>query len=252
MEGVLDVAFNSRETAFLIWAGVFLFVVVITSLGELKSLGRTLVSILRIGLAWMFLGFIPYMAGVLYLLDRIDFWHPGLAFAALFWAVTAGWSLIAVCIKREGARLASAVLGVISGTVFVEVLVNLKTFSLPIELVLFPVLAFFLIAQTVGEKSKRDDLNPLRQGGERGLMVIGAIMFLYALLSIVLAWGQFDKAEALRSLALPLILTVAAAPYVAVIWGLSVRDTRRVERRRVEQAHEIEETFECSSMKEAA
>lgn len=252
MEGVFDVAFNTRETAFLIWAGVFLFVVFITSLGELKSLGGTLVSILRVGLAWMFLGFIPYIAGTLYLLHQIGFWHPGLAFAALFWTVTAGWSLIAVCIKREGARLVSAVLGVISVTVFVEVLVNLKTFSLPIELVLFPLLAFFLIAQTVGERSKRDDLDPLRQGGERGLMVVGAIMFLYVLLSIVTAWGQFDTGEALRSLALPLILTVAAAPYVAAIWGLSVRDTRRVERRRVELAHETERTVEFSPMKKAA
>lgn len=252
MEGVFDVAFNTRETAFLIWAGVFLFVVFITSLGELKGLGRSLVSILRVGLAWMFLGFIPYIAGVLYLLDRIGFWHPGLAFAALFWTVTAGWSLIAVCIKRETARLAPAALGVISVTVVVEVLVNLKTFSLPIELVLFPVLAFFLIAQTVGEKSRRDDLDPLRQGGERGLTAVGAIMFLYVLLSIVTDWSHFDKSEVLRSLLLPLILTVAAAPYVAVIWGLSVRDTRRIERRKAELAHGIEETVEFSSMKEAA
>ncbi len=235
---MFDVAFNTRETAFLIWAGVFLFVVLITSLGELKSLGRSLISILRVGLAWMFLGFIPYVAGVLYLLDWTGFWHPGLAFAALFWTVTAGWSLIAVCIKREKTRLATAALGVISVTVFMEVLVNLKTFSLPIELILFPVLAFFLIAQTVGEKSKRDDLDPLRQGGERGLLVVGAIMFLYVLLSIATAWSQFDTGEALRSFALPLILTVTAAPYVAAIWGLSLRDTHRVERRRVELAHE--------------
>lgn len=113
--------------------------------------------------------------------------------------------------KRSARRIAREAVGL---TIAIEFFVNLYAFSLPIELVLVPLLTLVVLMSTVATmRSEHAQLKGVLDGL---LTVAGAALFVFVAISLAKDVDTVQSDDLLRSLALPVWLTLATIPFVFV------------------------------------
>jgi len=135
------------------------------------------------------------------------FWWVGTALILLF-NIDRAWKT-----ERFFRRTA---LGAVEAAAFAEFFVNdLFVFSLPVELVLLPGLSLLVMMSVVADRQ------PGSQSVKRLMDAVSAIVGLglagYVGFRVVTEWSGLDKADVLRSLALPVWLMLGVLPFIYVI-----------------------------------
>src|SRR5438445_3943533 len=147
---------NNREWALCIWLGVL--IVWGLSRRDLRaSLGELTRTAVSPKILIPVLGMMAWVGGLIWLGSRWALWKPALAADTTLWLVTSGLVLFGNY-QEAYARphfFRRKAISAVRATVLLEAYVGLKSFNLPIELILQPVLASFAALSVVAARQQQ-------------------------------------------------------------------------------------------------
>lgn len=207
---------NSREIAILFWfaVGLFLFIWKGKGWGAIKGVGRSFFKpiILR-SIALM----ATYVAGCVWVLHQVDFWRLDNLKTTVVWFATfvIGWLFdFDRWFANPNTQVRATLKEVLNATVFVTFLTDTYTLSLPVELVLVPVLVFAGLMVAVSERTpKGATVTKLFQGL---LVFIGLGLLVFAVGQVLADISRFATAENGREFAVPGLLSLMFLPFMYV------------------------------------
>lgn len=208
----VDGAVNEREIASLVWLGVFLV------WGATKSdirpaywqVVKAFVQPKVVGPVIVLAG---WTVGLAALAHRVGLWEMDVLSDTVVWFVTVGIAFYLSLGKvAEDGWFRRTVRRAVSVAVFVEVFVNLRVFSLPVELVLVPVVSFIAMLGTFSEG--KDEYKAVRRLITFLMSTLGVVFVVYVAVSLV---GDPKTGETMRKLLLPVWLTIGVMPLVYLI-----------------------------------
>ena len=207
---------STREIAGLIWLGLLLLFAL--SYGPtrrsvppvLRSCTQPMIlSILGAYLAWIGGGaYLAYLAGA---------WNPSMLGLTIVWALLAGIPLIFSMAKaaKDPRWLLHQLRALISVTVLLGFIVNVRTFHLVIELMLQGILGFLVVLVAVA--SIRPEHRVVERAVNWLLGIIGLLLVGSGIIYLVSARAYIDWHQITLDLLLPVWLGAWAAAFVAVL-----------------------------------
>jgi len=190
-----------------------------------SEIRKSAVAVLRAALQPLLVRF--YLAGALYitvviaLLQRLGLWNISLLKDSILWFCGSGGLAAALSIDRSNpTSFSKAIKHAVRFTVIFEVIVNSYTFSLPVELVLVPLVTLILCLQVVAERLpqfKGAKYDPVRRllANITGLVGIGIIA--HVIWSLFSNFGELAGVEKIKDFLLPMILAICFTPFVYAV-----------------------------------
>jgi hypothetical protein len=208
---------NTREIALLIWLGIGLMWALSKRdiRGSLKDLVR---SFFHPVLAIPFVGLWIYSTLGVMLLAHTGLWDLSLLKVTVVWYI-ASFGLLAAMAQGEEKlpSFLSLVLRNFAVTVFVEFLVNLYTFPLWIEVVLFPVLALLVMTKTLTDVSKTyasSEYVVTKTFLAGCLASVGVVLVVYPIVQTFRHFGDVARVGTVEEFLTPVLLTIWSMPYL--------------------------------------
>ena len=215
--------FNTREIATAVWLAVFAGWALSQS-----SVRSAAASLLRAALRWKLVGIAAilaaYTTGIVLFLQVIGFWTSGLLKDTVLWFIFTGVAtgFSAISLNNAESIAGRIVRDSVSVIILLEFLSNTYTFSLPVELVLIPVL-FIIVAL--------DAVADVQMSGTKvasftkGLMGVAGLALIVGI--VVQAIGnpsEISQGSPIRSILLAPVLSVAFIPCAVAVYLLSAYD----------------------------
>lgn len=207
---------NNREWALLIWLGVVLALLLLP-----RDLRSSLFEVVRAALHPILVIPVLLMAvwvgGLIVIVAGIGWWDAELATDTVVWFVGTALVLMFRVAEALGEErfFRRTIIGAVRVTVLVEVFVNLYVFSLPVELILLPVLTVLLMLSVVAGSEQR--FVRVKALIDAVLALVAFSLIAFVVIQIVTDWQDFDKAGAFRKFALPVWLTIGIVPFVFLL-----------------------------------
>jgi hypothetical protein len=160
-----------------------------------------------------------YVAGVVWVVSQTGLWQDDLVTATLVWFITAGFVLWANASRVTEQRhfIPRTLTQTVALTVFIEGLVSLYVFPLPVELLSVPLLTVLVVLTTFAENEKR--FAPVAKLGNGLLTSVGLVLLGFVALKLATGFGGVDWEYVGRLLVLPVWLGVSILP---AIYGLGL------------------------------
>lgn len=212
---------NNRQWAILIWLAVA--AVALLRQAELRSSLRGLIgTLLGLKLVGLWTAFAVYVGGLVLAGYTLGIWTWDLATDTFVWAVGTALVLLFKVAQHKGEPgfFRRTVLATVHWSVFVEFVVNVRVFSLPVELLLQPILFILLLLPAFAEA--KPQYAQVKRLLDIVLSAIGFALLVTVVALVIRDWGQLDPTAQGLSLALPVWLTLGFLPFFAVtaIWFL--------------------------------
>jgi len=158
-----------------------------------------------------------WTVGLAALADTVGLWRQDVLSDTVVWFLTVGMAFYFSLDKvTEDGWIGRTVRRAVGVAVFVEVFVNLRVFSLPVELVLVPVLTFLVV---LGAYSKdKDEYRAAYRLVSFVMGVVGVIFAVYVVASLI---DDPKPGETMRKLLLPVWMTIGVIPliYLVGLWS---------------------------------
>lgn len=206
---------TTRDVAALLWLAV-LFAFALARSDIRRSLWSVLVAFRPFVLAMAL--YAGYVALIVYGAYRLGLWDAGLMKESVVWFLVSGMALFFSFLRSTEPKFFwRTTVATVRASVFVGFYLNLVTFPLLMEIVLQPALVTLALLSVVG--GMRKDAQPAKRlaDGVLAMLVLGMFVFVGA--RVLGDWQSRDAWETLRSLALPVWLTIGVLPF---IYGLSL------------------------------
>lgn len=206
---------NNRDWASIIWLAV-LAAFVLRDRAVRSSLRALAHAFFKPVILLPVAGMGAYVIGLVLLARRFDLWSVDLLKDTIIWFIATGFVLF-INVSRSAQRgfFRSASLDAAKATVFLEFFLNLMVFSLPVELLLLPVV-FLATAIPIVARG-----NPANASVVRFMSFVSSALGLgigtYVVWKIVTKWHEVARVDTLRGLALPIWLTLGLLPFVYVL-----------------------------------
>lgn len=202
---------NNRELASAIWIGLLLALAL-----SRRDLRAELWSIVKLVSGFTILVpallYATVLCALILVAERVGLWEPALLGETLIWFFLAGAVLLfrVTDAAKDTHFFRRRALETVGAGAFVEFFVNLRTMALPWELVLQPVIVVFVLMQVVAASEQK--FRPVKRRVDTllALIVLGLIVF--TIQGLATHWDTQDYGVLLRSLALPIWLTLGALP----------------------------------------
>jgi len=162
-----------------------------------------------------------YIGGVTLIAWKFGLWDTDLVKDTIIWTLGPAFVLF-FNLTRVGEQdfLRRTIRHALTLAIVLEFIVNLYSFSLPVEMVIVPFTTFVaLMAVVAGTKTEYSQVGRFLKWV---LAIIGFGLLGHALDLVVRGWATLDKSGALRELILPVWLTLAIVPIIYVFGLLSV------------------------------
>lgn len=208
---------NARQLATVIWFG--LIILFLFWYPKSRSSMRRVVSSLAQPQVAVAIGALLTYVGVLVFGGwRLHWWTIDLTTDTVFWWVGSALVLFFNIdrVSKTERFFRRTVLGSVGATALAEFFVNdLFVFSLPVELILLPVLSLLVMTSVVAAHVERGaDAKRLVDGL---LALIGLGLAGYVASGLIVDWDVIDKVHALRTFALPIWLTLGILPFIYLV-----------------------------------
>jgi len=211
----MELAFNNRELALLVWTGIVLALML-----PRRELRRSLADLVKVVVQPLILALLfalaAWIAGGVWLGEQIGAWEPALLNETIWWFLITG-----LVIYFGGTRLTTedhfwrkTVKRVVTLGLLAEVFVNLVVLPFWAELLLLPVATLVV---TMGWFTRdKPEFAAAHKLFQWAASIIGLGLFAFVAISLISDPGQVDSAYIGRLLALPVWLTFFTLPLVFV------------------------------------
>lgn len=207
---------NNRQWALLFWIVVF-FVWALSR----RDIRASVLDVLRVARSPKLLmpagGMVAWVALEIWAGARLGLWRTALTADTVQWFIVGGLVLYGKFTDvanqpgffRRKARAAIAL------SALAESYTELAVFSLPIELLIQPVVTLIAGVGIVAEM--KQEHRPVKRLADGCLTVFGLAVLTFVAVRLIADWGELDKDGLVLQLALPVWLTVGLLPYVYVV-----------------------------------
>lgn len=207
---------DNRELASLIWL-LLLLGFAITKRNVRSSMGGVTRAFLSPKLLIPLVAYMAVLAGLVWLAEQIGLWDVKLLGSTIIWFFFSGFVLF---MKTTDAGKAphffrDRFLDTVTMVAFFEFFVNIKPFSLPIEMLLVPTITVLAMMQILA--SYRPEHAVIRRPLQYILGSITLILVMVTVVGLVTDWPVLDKRALLQSFLLPIWLTLGALPLIYVL-----------------------------------
>lgn len=203
---------NNREKAIIIW----IFVLLVWTLFQ-QNMRELLSGVLRaafhkkiaIGFALMF----SYVALIIFLFHKIHLWDISLLKDTIFWILGTAFVLFINLndASKDENHFKKIIIENLKLILLLEFIINFYTFSLPLELILIPLL-FIVVGMNIIAKSK-EEFAPVKKLTD---FVLGAWGIFLIIFVFSYAFNDYKNllVDNLRTFLLPPCLTIAFLPFL--------------------------------------
>lgn len=203
--------FSTREQALLLWVLAFLGFV-LAKKETRSSLGALVKALFARRLVLYFGLFAVWAIGSVALLAWIGFWDKSFLKDTILWYVGVGLPLAYRAGKVKGRSFMKRELfDALKLTVLVEYLINLYTFSLPVELILLTFLVLIYGMQAFSERKK--EYAAVQKLMTWTIAVVGFGLFGFVLFKTAQSYQQVFVARTTLELVLPVLLLLLFLPF---------------------------------------
>lgn len=207
---------NNREWAILIWLAIGL--VWVLSKRDVRSgfssLFRTL---LHPKILVPLMSMLGYAALLVWIGSLLGAWRPALVKDTVVWFVVSGLALFMglTDAAKQPHFFRNRVAATLGITAFLGFFTNLYVLPLAAELVIQLVLVLLIGLSVVGGRDARH--RPVTVLADVLLSLIGLSLLVFAIVALLIHWGEADKHLLLLQLALPVWMTVGLLPFVYLL-----------------------------------
>lgn len=100
-------------------------------------------------------------------------------------------------------------------TIIIEFITNLFSFSIWVELLLFPILLFLVLFDFVAESEEK--FIRINSFAKTILSIIGFVVFLYSLIMTIINFDKSITSQTFKQLLLPIIFSIATIPALFIV-----------------------------------
>ena len=216
--------FTSRELASLLWlavAAVWIAVVAVRSKDLRSSIATILVLAIKPPISLVLLGFYAYIAALVWLASKVGLWNPDLLKETISWGVISGLALVFSVTKADDPGFfRKAMRRTFAATVLIEFFFGIVSFSLPVEILIQPLLLLLVGVEIVAKNDP--SAAPVASCVNTLLAIFG---FAFAAGTAFLIWQDRNVIvwdDQLLILAMLVWLPLGALPYLyPLTWGMS-------------------------------
>ena len=216
--------FTNREISLFIWAG---FIITILFL-KARNIGKPLVGMLKLlfgsKLLILLLLLCNYIFLLVYIFYRLSLWDTSLLKSTIFWFF--GSALVLFFHFNRGKDLEyfkHIAKDTFKWTVLVEFLGNFYCFSLPVELLILPIMLFVALTQVVAQTDKK--FEQIGKFFSKVLVIAGIILLAIISYKTVTQYTDLFTIDNLKEILLAPIFTILLLPFVYFISLLSSYET---------------------------
>lgn len=213
--------FSNRELALIIWLMILLLVLFIWDKGR-YYLKEIIKYAFVPKLIVLYFSLIIYISTVVVLFWRFRFWDISLLKDTIVWFLFSALGVFFSLNKVKGSSYFwNLFKNSIAITAFIEFFINLYTFSLLVELVIFPCLVFLTIFNVYSEISAQTNKEHKKAHSclNKLLIIINLVYIGFALYKTIIGFKTIPWADVSKQFILPVVLTISSIPY---FWGLAL------------------------------
>ena len=213
--------FSTREIATIIW-GIILFIALLFVKGFPKILGdffkivgsKFVIQLISISAI--------YTALIVTLLWKFRLWDSTLLKDTCLWFL---FSFIGIVFNVDKAKDFSFFKNIIKDSIaiimFFQFIVNFYTFSLPIELIITPIVSFIVIIQGFAEATQKREPSHQQVAScfKKIMSIFGIGLLIFTIYKTVADYESFFTISTLQSFLLPINLTLLSMPF---FYGLAI------------------------------
>jgi hypothetical protein len=205
--------FNNRELAVLVWTGIVL-ILILRNRQLRASLGSLARTVLQRVILLPVLAFAGYVAGWCWVGARVEAWNWGLINETTWWFLVTGFVLLfgALRVAQEDDFFIRTAKRALTVVIFAEFFINLVILPFWAEFFLLPIITFIAVVQVFVER--KEEYAAVKKLADNLSALIGLGLFAYVLISLVTNPSQLEPLNGLRSLLLPIALTLLSLPFV--------------------------------------
>lgn len=204
--------FSNREIATAIW----LIILILFGLPK-KNIRSSLKGLIRSIFAWKltlyYLLSIVYFTLLLFLINRIIKLDPGLIKDSIIWFIASGLIVTAnaFTLREKTSLVTFLILDNLKLTVFVEFVIATYVFSLPVELIIIPLITFISLLSAFIEVKK--EYEPAARVFDIMQSATGFIVIGFSVFSAVLDYNNLIGLSSIKSFILPFVLMLLYFPF---------------------------------------
>lgn len=204
---------NNRELAFLVWAAVFIGYIS-TKKTKREAFGRLIRAFLNPKIVGSLALMALWIGLCVYALAFIGWWNPGNLKSTLIWSVTFAFvtMLDVNRITEESTFFRKMARDTVSATVVVTFIAELYSFSLFVELLLIPFLAFVTVFQVLSER--KPEHAAVHKLSSAILIIAGLLYFSYGIYGAAKNLDDFSTWNNLREFFVPIFLSLLFLPFI--------------------------------------
>ena len=205
--------FNNRELAVLVWTGIVL-ILMLRNQQLRASLGSLARTVLQRVILLPVLAFAGYVAGWCWVGARVEAWNWGLINETIWWFLVTGFVLLfgALRVAQEDDFFIRTAKRALTVAIFAEFFINLVVLPFWAEFFLLPIITFIAVVQVFVER--KEEYAAVQKLADSLSALIGLGLFAYVLISLVTNPSLLEPLNGLRSLLLPIALTLLSLPFV--------------------------------------
>lgn len=208
--------FNTREIAAIIWV-VTIFIIIMSYDKSRRSIIDLLKAFFnRYILIPSFL-MLLYVALAVLFSYQIGLWKYSLIKDTLYWVFGTGFIYLfrsATNADNDDHYFKNLILENLKLALIIEFIVNLYTFSLWIELIMFPVIIVVFVANTLADK--KEELLIIKKITDGVIVALGITLLFATTIKAIADFNNFAAADNLRALLNPIYLSIALVPFLYI------------------------------------
>ncbi|HAS6253691.1 TPA: hypothetical protein RQL13_004508 [Vibrio vulnificus] len=210
---------NNREIAIALWLlAISVYVYFSPKMVEVRSACSKLRQTFFVSQVISVLGLmIAYMVIVISVLSELALWNVDQIKNTVFWCFSTGFlSLFEIeKLKKDRSHFRQLVVDNLQLLAIFQFVVGVYTFSLWIEVILVPVLAFIGMLLAVAKTDEK--YYQVKKVMEYFLLIFGVVLVCYTLYMLVTNFGEFGKEKTVYDFITPPLLTLCYLPFIYML-----------------------------------
>jgi hypothetical protein len=207
--------FNNREIAVGIWVSLF-FIWIFTKKDFRDKLSKLMASFTSGIILIPILLMIIYVMIVVWALEELGLWRITQLKDTILWIIFSGLAMeFQLADQKEAHSIKRVLKNNIKLIIFFEFVVNVYSFPLVIEIILFPIL---VIVSCITVMAKYDSkYSSAETFAKLVLSLVGTGIIIYVVINIISDYKNIISTSTLQDILLPVILTIVLMPFIYML-----------------------------------